>query len=230
MDFKKIMRITINKNLQLDTIAGILITVIMITLLFYSGVPQFNTTLSTSFIVFSVVAVIINIIIDYTSMMSKYALLDSLLFLVMLFLFSYVMYHHSLQYLSSINSFTVDESVYELRDITGATYYISYKVGNLFNLKLFLQNFTFWNTFILTFSSLYGFLTRNDSRMKSSKHRTSLFSILENSTKAATIYPNRGGPMSEAARVIAVEETKPSIFIDEILEKNRSDKELKSKK
>jgi hypothetical protein len=202
---KTIMRTTINKKLQADTIFGILLSIGFALVLW---TPVYAGSIPNSFVIFTGILIIINlinIVNDFRGVTSKYALMDSILYFALMVYFLLMLngyFNEISNYMYSIysNSFT------DWYDANSPTYDVYLSRSTIYTAETYMTNFAFWMTFVILGFALYGFFTRYDSRFKKSVNRVSLGSILSTNTQVATLVKDRG-TMTIANRVHLNEES-----------------------
>jgi len=224
---RKKMYKVLNKNLQIDTVLGMLITGLIFVIIGYQSVIFKLNSSMYIFIAVAIAVCILNVVIDYKKSQRKYALMDSFLFVGILIYFANVS--------ESFNVMSVRSYYHRFFDLE--TQFMETFPGTMIDFSGFyysrltntIIDITFRTGLVMTVYSFYGFFTRYDSRFKTVKGRRTISSVLSNNSTASTIFPTRGND-GIASRIVNQQGTNPRTDIDEILNEDYSRGKINDKK
>lgn len=217
--YRKINK-TITTKLQADTLFGIA----LLSMLSYFLFPRLDslTIHQIIFLIFSVITILVNLFNDLSKNETKYALLDNVMVLVLVLYFT-----STFKTMIEANSPVLIENSSKIIITTLTKYptrlnviFPQYYMAVFYTLEEVMT----WVILFTFIYSLYGFIMRYDSRMTQSKQRVSLFSVLENITKANTADASKTSGVYVHSRNQTVQDD----ILEEIISQKNNEQRSKS--
>jgi hypothetical protein len=197
---KTLLRQTVIKKIQVDTLFGIAFFGFLVYLLSMFTRVTGDFAYIYPFIIAGALLSIFNIVIDLLGYKTKYPLLDGFLFIGL------IVYFYSFYGNLYTEVITLSPHLGFNFEATSVAKKILNELRNSYNsMNYFGANLRFWGSIIMFFFAFYSFMARYDSRFKKSTQRTTLAQVLGNAKTLSrgSSYGKRHGASVNALHTMA---------------------------